>query len=283
MWKKILKYREIAKQIYQVEVKNGRKTSFWYESWSSLGCLQNFLNGGGHIDMSISINATVEESRKHRRRNHRVMLLNKIEDEIEKYKGNMKQEEDVSLWKDGKWKFKTTFSSGETGQNIRERHLPCSWYQAVWFRYATPKYSFILWTALHDRLPTGDRMRYWNGNIDTSCMLCNEPMETREHLFFECSYSTQVWEKLMRGVLRKEFTVSWDNLIRMCTEAGLGKVHKFIIKYAMQSIVYSLWREMNRRRHGEVAQPLELLIKMIEKNLRNISTTIQKKGDKDFD
>lgn len=87
----------------------------------------------------------------------------------------------------------------------------------------------------------------------------------------------------MRGVLRKEFTVSWDNLIRMCTEAGLGKVHKFIIKYAMQSIVYSLWREMNRRRHGEVAQPLELLIKMIEKNLRNISTTIQKKGDKDFD
>lgn len=128
MWKKILKYREIAKQLYRVEIKNGRRTSFWYEAWSSLGCLKDFLNGGGHIELGIPINATVEESRKHRRRNHRVTLLNKIEEEMEKYKVNMVQEEDVPLWKDGKGKFKKSFSSGETWQIIREKHPPCSWY-----------------------------------------------------------------------------------------------------------------------------------------------------------
>lgn len=46
-----------------MEIKNGRRTSLWYESWSSLGCLKDILNGGGCIDMGIPINATVEESR----------------------------------------------------------------------------------------------------------------------------------------------------------------------------------------------------------------------------
>lgn len=122
MWKMILKYREIVKQLYRVEIKNGRRTSLWYESWSSLGCLKDILNGGGCIDMGIPINATVEQSRKHRRRNHRVTLLNKIEEEIEKYEANLVSKEDVSLWKDGKGKFKKTFSSGETWKITREKH-----------------------------------------------------------------------------------------------------------------------------------------------------------------
>ena len=37
MWRKILKYREIAKRLYGVEVRNGEKASFWYERWTSLG------------------------------------------------------------------------------------------------------------------------------------------------------------------------------------------------------------------------------------------------------
>lgn len=32
MWKKILKCREIAKRLYRVEVRNGKKTSFWFEN-----------------------------------------------------------------------------------------------------------------------------------------------------------------------------------------------------------------------------------------------------------
>lgn len=87
----------------------------------------------------------------------------------------------------------------------------------------------------------------------------------------------------MNGVLRSDFTVSWVNLIRICTEAGMRKIQRFIIRYAMQSIVYSLWRERNRRRHGEAALTVEHLTKMIEKNMRNRPATIRRKGDTDFD
>ena len=135
------------------------------------------------------------------------MILNKVEMEIELSRACRVHEEDVSLWVNEKGSYKRSFSSSETWEVIRERHQLCHWHNAVWFKYATPKYSFILWTALKGRLPTGDRMRQWGGNVNISCVLCNEPLETLEHLFFDCVYSAQIWEILMKGILRDVYTV----------------------------------------------------------------------------
>ncbi|XP_048604689.1 uncharacterized protein LOC125582176 [Brassica napus] len=180
-----------------VELRNGRKTSFWYEAWSSLGRLQEVMGGRGHIDMGILVNENIEACRNHRRRSHRVNILNRVELEIERYKENWVDEEDISLWRNSKGKCMKTFSTSETWQNIREKHTLCSWYSAVWFKHATPKYAFITWMVMLGRLSTGDRMKNWNANVDASCVLCNNPLETAEHLFFQCSYSKQIWEVLM--------------------------------------------------------------------------------------
>lgn len=57
---------------------------------------------------------------------------------------------------------------------------------------------FLVWLAMQNRLTTGDRMSLWNGNVDTSCVFCRVPIETRDHLFFDYSYSSQIsyiiWE-----------------------------------------------------------------------------------------
>lgn len=97
MWKKILKYRETSKKLYRVELNNGRRASFWFETWSSLGSIWDLLNGREQFDLGIPLNSTMEACRRHRRRNHRVVLLNRIEDEIEKYKETWGLEEDISL------------------------------------------------------------------------------------------------------------------------------------------------------------------------------------------
>lgn len=214
MWRKILKYRETAKLFYRLEVRNGEKTSFWYERWSSLEQLKDVVREGGSIDMGIPLNATVRESRSHRRRCHRQPILNRVEEEIEKYQVNWVQNEDISLWKNEKGKYKKAFSTRGTWLNIREEHQTCYWHKAIWFKHATPKYSFIAWVVIQGRLLTGDRMQLWNGNVDTSCVFCQEQMETLSHLFFECSYSRQIWENLMREVLKDKYTVEWRNLIR---------------------------------------------------------------------
>ncbi|XP_048630102.1 uncharacterized protein LOC125602576 [Brassica napus] len=87
MWKKILKTRDSARRFHRMEVKNGETTSFWYDHWCNMGRLRDLLGARGFMDLGIPGNSTVAEAiQKHRRRRHRVVILNRVEEEIEKIK-----------------------------------------------------------------------------------------------------------------------------------------------------------------------------------------------------
>ncbi|XP_018474115.1 uncharacterized protein LOC130507406 [Raphanus sativus] len=234
--------------------------------------------------MGIPLNATVADSMKHRRRSHRVQLLNRVEVEIERVKESRGVEEDVSKWKNSKGKYKTKFSTKETWLSIREDHPLCYWYKAVWFKHATPRYSFITWVAMRGRLATGDRMLVWSGNIDATCVLCKNPLETIQHLFFECPYSAQVWEALMKGVMVDQYMGDWETLIRLIVDdTGWSKVKVFVMRYMFQATIYMIWRERNRRRHGEKAVPTMSMVSQLDKNMRNQLTVIRSRGDEKFE
>lgn len=83
-------------------------------------------------------------------------------------------------------------------------------------------------------------MRYWSGSVDVSCVLCNEPLEKIEHLFSECVYYAQIWEGLMKSVLRNEYTESWIRLMKIMRDPRISKVKSFIINifFRLQFILY---------------------------------------------
>lgn len=105
----------------------------------------------------------------HRRRRHRLRVFNEIEDEIDKLRAINNQEDDTPLW-----------------NHMRQARSDCSWSNGVWFNQYTPKYSFLVWVAIRNRLQTCDRMQLWNNGINTLCVLCQEQQETCQHLFFRC-------------------------------------------------------------------------------------------------
>ena len=84
-----------------------------------MDCLQDILREGGYIDMGIPTNATVEDSRSHRRRNYCVQILNRVEMEIENYKENWSQGEDISLWKNEKGKYKKVSQHEKLGSALK--------------------------------------------------------------------------------------------------------------------------------------------------------------------
>lgn len=86
MWRKLLKLRDVAKSFYRKEVGNGRHTSFWFDNWSDKGVLFDLLGTRGFIDMGIRREASVEEAVLcyRRRRKHRVMILNNIEEDLDR-------------------------------------------------------------------------------------------------------------------------------------------------------------------------------------------------------
>lgn len=211
MWRKMLKLRDIAKSFYMKDIGNGRHTSFWYDRWLDRGVLFHLLGESGIIDLGIGREATVEDATLsiRRRRRHRIEMLNDIEVELNEVKNQLcNMSEHVSLWRRESG-FKQEFSTHETWCILRETKSPCRWSRGVWFSQATPKYAFLTWLATLNRLSTMDRVFRWNQGVDTTCALCKTAQESRDHLFFECSYSTQIWEFLVKGILWESYTNVW--------------------------------------------------------------------------
>lgn len=171
MWRNLFKYREIVKKFYKVEV-NGEKIFFWYEVWLFMGCLRDVLSDGSCIGIGIQIYAIMVDSRNYRRRVYRNRFFNRVEDEIERYKVNLIQEEDISLWRNEKGNYKRRFIIRDIWLNIRENYFVCYWYKVVWFKYVILKYLFINWIVIQGRLFIGERMKRWNDNVDVVCVLC---------------------------------------------------------------------------------------------------------------
>lgn len=126
-------------------------------------------------------------------------------------------------------------------------------------------------------------MRHWSGLVDRSCVLCNDPLETMEHLFFECEYSAQIWKQMMEGVLLHKYTNQWERIMRIMIRPQGSKVKSFVIKYMFQLAIHTIWRERNRRRHGESPSPVNILASLIDKGMRNKLTIIQRRKDKDLE
>lgn len=153
---------------------NGRYTSFWYDSWSQLGCLKDLLNGRGSYDFGIDDEAHIADVlRCHRRRRHMLSILNQLEDEIDTLRTRVNQEKDILLWKYKEGKYSKQFSTKKTWLYLRQSQPECIWNKlGVWLPQSTPKYSLTVWLASQNRLQTCDRMQLWNRATDTTCVLC---------------------------------------------------------------------------------------------------------------
>ena len=105
--------------------------------------------------------------------------------------------------------------------------------------------------------------------MDKTCVLCKQAAETRDHLFFECSYSAQIWEQLTKGILRDQYTKIWPEIVRLLTDGNRENKALFCLRYALQACVHAVWRERNKIRHGDQPLPMPRLMKFIDKGIRN--------------
>ena len=276
----MLKMRSVAKTFYMKAVGNERHTSFWYDKWTELGVMSDLLGDRGVMDLGIRREATVEEAlcNNRRRKRHRRVLLNDIEKELEIIKAKQRADvKDVELGR-GNRRFKQKFSTHVTWQLTRAPGAQCTWSRGIWFSQTNPKFAFMAWLALRDRLTTMDRVSNWSQDVDTACVLCKNATETKKHIFFECSFSSRIWETITKGILLNIYSTSWDDIIRLITNQFMDKKKRFALRYAFQTALYMIWTERNKRRHGEQPRPLLVLAKLIDKAIKNKLSLVQSKG-----
>ena len=185
--------------------------------------------------------------------------------------------EDIRLWKGEGDVFKPFFSSYQTWQVTRVQKPKVPWSDTIWFTGATPKYSFITWLAIHNRLATTDRIAQWCPQVDVKCVLCLVPTETRDNLFFICPYSTRIWANLSKNILGTSYTADRSSLMQILEARGRHGIYNFLVKYVFQVSLHTIWRERNGRRHGEGHKTSDMLIRFIDKTVRNRISSLRRK------
>ncbi|XP_020263008.1 uncharacterized protein LOC109838990 [Asparagus officinalis] len=146
------------------------------------------------------------------------------------------------------------------------------WHNMVWGGLSYPKHSFICWLAVNNRLQTQDRLLR-KGKVNANqCKLCTGVcLESRDHLFFECSFSKEVWNQIMDWLHFKWRSCSWNSIFNWyCTKLRKKGIKQNIKRSALSATIYHLWYERNMRTFQQVSKSEESLVKRIKVDILTI-------------
>ncbi|XP_026443893.1 uncharacterized protein LOC113344037 [Papaver somniferum] len=144
------------------------------------------------------------------------------------------------------------FSMKDTYLALVPKGHNISWHRLVWFKGLIPRHPFIGWLAMHRRLKTRKKLLQWGSIKDAQCLLCRETIEDEDHLFCSCSFSSAIWQGIVLKLgYYRNCSPSWKNELKWCSDNFGGKgVVNTIKKLALNSFIYHVWKERNKRLHS---------------------------------
>ena len=109
----------------------------------------------------------------------------------------------------------------------------------------------------------------WNVDVEPICLLYGEGDESRNHLFFECSFSSVVWRSLLRRFCLSSVPLLWSDILLWLPTAHPDAMVKLGILQVWQASIYELWKERNRRSHEGLTHPPARIMRYISETLRD--------------
>ncbi|XP_021716731.1 uncharacterized protein LOC110684601 [Chenopodium quinoa] len=120
-------------------------------------------------------------------------------------------------------------------------HIP---HNVIWERAAQPKQQFIAWLAIQHRLKTRDRLHNQWDISDKKCLLCDVCDENHSHLFFECFYSSRVWQDVRDWMGFGPEILKLNTLVRVCRRFR-NRFQRTMVQACILAVIYQIWRVRN--------------------------------------
>ncbi|XP_050207875.1 uncharacterized protein LOC126657252 [Mercurialis annua] len=203
-----MKIRPRIADYFVYKLGDGANFSFWHDPWANdLSIVDRFPE----VDIKeseVDRNATVKSLWK----NDNWYFPDPLDDytlaiwEYVKSNFKIKQDEtDKVTCKSANGKF--SINSCWKHLNPVSRSIP--WTSIIWYKDNIPRYSFITWLALQDKLNTKDKLLRWKVVQNDVCCFCNSETESISHLFFECGYSRAIWKRLLVDMSFNRDVMHW--------------------------------------------------------------------------
>ncbi|XP_022003148.1 uncharacterized protein LOC110900572 [Helianthus annuus] len=272
-WRKLLQLRSVVRNFIWSEIGNGVTTSAWFDTWSELGPLGQF------ISPRLISNAGFD-------------LSSKVSDV---YANNLWRWPDA--WRDlfpvlnqldclvlnpnksdkFKWRFGDQihdFSLFRAWDSVRHQEEQVNWSNIVWFSQCIPRHAFLMWLIMRRKLLTQDKILSWdlsrrkNMNM-LCCLLCYANHDSHEHLFFECEFSSQVWVMVRSKVGMDMVPAKWNDIVLWLRDRAKSKsVSDYVTRLLVAASAYFIWQERNARLFKNQMRPPEAVRDLITQQVR---------------
>ncbi|KAG2251719.1 hypothetical protein Bca52824_081855 [Brassica carinata] len=260
-----------------MELHSGQSVRLWTDLWHPLGRLIEVVGEIGTQKLGIARTALVCDVRNEGHWRFRRFRDRHMKDLIQAIENNRLEEDqlgqEVVLWRRNDTEFGKGFTTSETWQKIRIHSPAVPWSKVVWFPLGVPRFAFITWLAIRDRLSTGDCMRTW-GHVQ-GCLFCGEPNESRDHLFFACPYTYTLWIEVIGTLLGRPPDPDWERTLVHLTTHGFDRLVYILLRLTFQTTIYMIWSERNDRKHLKKPRQVTQLAKLIGETVRNRISSVK--------
>jgi hypothetical protein len=108
----------------------------------------------------------------------------------------------------------------------------------IWSQDALPKINIFIWSLAHGKILTGENLMKRGFHGPFICPLCQNSQDTIQHLFWDCPFSTTVWN-VAYGDLTHQ--IRWPSYLKPC----LGNWEKYYQgTFRGKPIFKRLWRSL---------------------------------------
>ena len=110
-------------------------------------------------------------------------------------------------------------------------------------------------------------MRAWGIEVSPNCLLCSGCDESRQHLFFDCVYSSEIWAYFCSRT-RVTPPIVFEDCLRWLRNSSTDPNILLVVKLIFQAVVYMVWKERNARLHSNVSRPTHAIIQEVKQTVR---------------
>ncbi|GKD24017.1 hypothetical protein Tco_1225720 [Tanacetum coccineum] len=249
-WRNVLKLRPLIREFIWKKIGNGSTTSVWFDRWCIQSPLADLISSRDIFREGFNKETKVCDLVKNGVLDwptswlSKYPSLNAIDSPV-----LAPNSHDLLEWRneDG---LGCSFSAHTVWNTIRTKGSKVRWYDAVWFSCCIPRHAVHLWLVIRRRLKTQDLLRHWDNvnYLHVTCSLCESQPDSHEHLFFECSFSQQVWNQV-KGVagLASSNASIYDTIDDIIPFAARKTSKSVIAKLVVAATSYFIWQERNGR------------------------------------
>ncbi|CAN1852196.1 hypothetical protein LINPERHAP1_LOCUS40548 [Linum perenne] len=132
------------------------------------------------------------------------------------------------------------FKLDEVWTTITNQLPLVNWYHIVWKGLRILKHSLQVWLIIKNRLATRVNMVSWGLPVDVSCLLYDAGLDSRDHMFMECSFTFTLRNAFLPGFSR----TTWDrNFSQVVAELHGSSLQKMSRSLVWRMVLNCVWKE----------------------------------------